>query len=162
MKIDVLRKPAAVWCKHCDLGKGCSIYDDRPQVCRDFYCAYRHFADLGEEWRPSNCRMVVTFEKASNRINVAVDASRAGSWGQPPFFWQIMFWALCALRRRGHLIVWEGLEAIVVLPDREVNLGLLGNRRVVIMGRTTPLGEEYDALALAPDDPRLKDYKPTA
>ncbi|MBS0383914.1 MAG: YkgJ family cysteine cluster protein [Proteobacteria bacterium] len=161
MKISVLEKPAFVWCKHCDIGKGCSIYADRPEVCRDFYCAYRHSADLGEEWRPSDCKMVVNYEDVRNRINVAVDPSRKGLWRQSPYIEQIKIWAMNALRQRGHLIVWEGADAIVVLPDREVNFGPLGNRTLVVMGRSTPLGEQYDALALEPGDPRLEQYKPT-
>lgn len=161
MKIDELKKPAAVWCQHCEIDEGCGIYEDRPQVCRDFYCAYRLSPDVGEEWRPSVSRMVVNYESGRNRINIAVDASRSGAWREPPYIGPIKFWAQNALLGRGHLMVWDAGESIIVLPDREVNLGRLGNRIVVVMGRTTPHGEEYDALALAPDDPRLQLYKPT-
>ncbi|MFZ2031232.1 MAG: hypothetical protein WAU68_13040 [Vitreimonas sp.] len=160
LTIPELNKPALVWCTHCEIGKGCGIYASRPQVCADYYCEYRHNADLGEEWRPTKSMMVVTFDQALNRINIGVDPSRMGAWREAPYFQQIKTWALSILRQRGHLIVWEGPEAVAVLPDREVRLGELGNRVVVVMGRTTPR-EEYDVLALAPDDPLLQHYKPT-
>ena len=31
-----LKKPADVWCGHCNKAKGCRIYDTRPQVCRKY------------------------------------------------------------------------------------------------------------------------------
>ena len=35
-----LKKPADVWCGHCNKAKGCKIYDTRPQECRTFYCLF--------------------------------------------------------------------------------------------------------------------------
>ena len=29
------------WCKHCEIGVGCKIYESRPQVCRDFSCLWK-------------------------------------------------------------------------------------------------------------------------
>lgn len=48
--IPELDKPADTWCEHAALTNakpGCSIYDDRPGVCRDFKCAW--LDGLGEE-----------------------------------------------------------------------------------------------------------------
>lgn len=33
-------KPAMVWCTHCKIGKGCSIYDSRPASCRSYACMW--------------------------------------------------------------------------------------------------------------------------
>ena len=33
-------KPAHVWCKHCEIGKGCKIYESRPPSCREFNCMW--------------------------------------------------------------------------------------------------------------------------
>ena len=33
------------WCKSCDVGNGCKIYNTRPQVCKDFKCL----------WKPGMC-----------------------------------------------------------------------------------------------------------
>jgi len=37
-EIPELTKPAGDWCKHCDVGVGCTIYDARPEICRSFEC----------------------------------------------------------------------------------------------------------------------------
>ena len=29
------------WCKHCDIGKGCTTYETRPQPCIDFNCMWK-------------------------------------------------------------------------------------------------------------------------
>ena len=26
------------WCKHCEVGVGCKIYESRPKHCKDFQC----------------------------------------------------------------------------------------------------------------------------
>lgn len=34
-------KKSYQWCKSCDIGLGCKIYDKRPKGCRDFWCLYQ-------------------------------------------------------------------------------------------------------------------------
>lgn len=45
-------KPADVACTHMVEKGGCKIYNDRPLVCRDWHCAWRFMAQLGDDWRP--------------------------------------------------------------------------------------------------------------
>ncbi|HEY2034654.1 MAG TPA: hypothetical protein VGH02_13300 [Rhizomicrobium sp.] len=45
-----LHKPPNVLCQHWK--NGCSIYNDRPDVCRAFYCGWRLMPNLNEAWRP--------------------------------------------------------------------------------------------------------------
>lgn len=40
LEVTAVGKPVNQWCKHCDVDKGCTIYDDRPQMCRSFSCAW--------------------------------------------------------------------------------------------------------------------------
>lgn len=155
-RIASIDKPRLQWCTHCEIGVGCKIYQERPQQCADFFCAYRYSARLGEEWRPADCMMVINYEDDKKRTNILVDPEHPQAWRAAPFYQQIKTWAGEVLRNRGHLVVWEGEIAIVVLPDRDVNLGEVSDRNIVVMGRDTPNGPEYDAVALAPDDPRLK------
>jgi hypothetical protein len=46
-----LQKPAGVPCPHLN-GHGCSIYEWRPQPCRNFLCVWRLVPTLPEHWRP--------------------------------------------------------------------------------------------------------------
>jgi hypothetical protein len=53
-----LSKKAGILCEHC-VGSGCGIYETRPQVCRGFFCGYRLISQLGEEWRPDRCGVLI-------------------------------------------------------------------------------------------------------
>ena len=33
-------KPADKWCKHCAMGKGCTIYETRPERCQTYECLW--------------------------------------------------------------------------------------------------------------------------
>ena len=50
-----------------------------------------------------------------------------------------------------------GKRAIVVLPDREVDLGIMGDDdRIVTVREETPFGTRFNALKLHKSDPRVK------
>src|SRR5215467_3917968 len=118
--INALQKPRMVDCEHSRIGRGCQIYERRPEACRAFFCEYRLNPELGEEWKPGVCHMMITVEHQARRINVMCDEGHFDAWRREPYFTQIKTMALNMLRQRGHLIVWEGLDGIGVLPDREV------------------------------------------
>ncbi|HKY19106.1 MAG TPA: hypothetical protein VJL82_09245 [Rhizomicrobium sp.] len=46
-----IQKQSGARCRHCT-AKGCAIYETRPDVCRQYYCAWRTVNIFGEEWRP--------------------------------------------------------------------------------------------------------------
>ncbi len=45
------------WCVHCDVGKGCKIYEERPEPCESFQCSWL-LGFLGPEFRPDKTRCV--------------------------------------------------------------------------------------------------------
>jgi hypothetical protein len=47
-----LKKSPGVLCSHLKPGAGCSIYRDRPETCRSYYCAWRQLPQFDESWRP--------------------------------------------------------------------------------------------------------------
>jgi hypothetical protein len=61
-----LNKEAGETCKHCISKVGCSIYEERPQDCKDFECAYLQSGTDNVSLRPDNCN--VMFFKKSDRI----------------------------------------------------------------------------------------------
>jgi hypothetical protein len=152
-----ISKPRMQDCPHCAIGVGCKIYETRPGACRTFFCEYRLNAELGEEWKPNLCNIVVTVERQARRINVLLDDGHFDAWRKEPYYSQIKTMALNILRQRGHLIVWEGLEGIGILPHKEVRLGRPQANQVIVAGRRmTEQGEEFDIMALDRNDPRLK------
>lgn len=157
--IEALEKPRLTLCTHCTVGKGCGIYEERPIECADFYCAWLVNPGLGEEWRPRDAKMMIAFDAVSNRVVVHVDPQRSDAWKKQPHYRQIKNMAVQALRNQGHLLVWQGREAIVVLPDRDVSLGSNAEDIVVVVTeKRTPMGVTYDVAGFTPDDPRLKQF----
>jgi hypothetical protein len=76
-----LQKQANTWCPHCRPGKGgCSIYETRPTLCRNYRCLWLKDAALGEEWKPSHCRMYLHFTSAG--LAVVVDPGYPEQWRQ--------------------------------------------------------------------------------
>ena len=45
-----------------DCGK-CQIYDKRPKVCAEFYCAWRYLPIMSEEWQPNKIGALVDILK---------------------------------------------------------------------------------------------------
>jgi hypothetical protein len=56
-------KPAGRWCEHCAIGKGCRIYQQRPERCVDYSCLWLlsqgREVPLGPELRPDRCKVVI-------------------------------------------------------------------------------------------------------
>ena len=46
------KKPANQACDNLMETGGCKIYQQRPSVCQDWYCAWRFMEQLDESWRP--------------------------------------------------------------------------------------------------------------
>jgi hypothetical protein len=40
-------------------GGGCAIYETRPDACRVWFCGWRLLPDLGDDWRPDICGVLI-------------------------------------------------------------------------------------------------------
>ena len=118
-----LAKPAGRWCQHVRQGQGCSIYVDRPQTCRDFYCQWRFSDDLGPEWKPEVARFVLSIYPGTNSLSVAVDPGTPAAWQQEPYLSNLRQWSEVALAEGEQVLVFIGAKVIAVLPDRAIDLG---------------------------------------
>ena len=78
LEISPLNKARNEPCKFCD--KGCTIYNDRPQHCKDFECLWLKDESISEDLRPDICGVV--FEKLGDHdIYLAlVDPKRPHAW----------------------------------------------------------------------------------
>lgn len=56
-----LKKFAGVPCQHLKAQGGCPIYNDRPSLCRTWYCGWRVFG-IGPEMRPDRCGVLIRFD----------------------------------------------------------------------------------------------------
>jgi hypothetical protein len=56
--------PVNQYCRNCDVGHGCKIYEDRKGVCKDFECFWKLEALIPDYLRPDKCG--VMFEVPNN------------------------------------------------------------------------------------------------
>jgi hypothetical protein len=146
--VDVLQKPAGVWCGHCLKTSGCSIYGRRPDECRQFNCGWLVNPEFGDEWYPRRSKMVLTFDRRANRVGVHVDAGSPAAWRREPYFAQLKQWARDGVEQRLQVVVYIVDKIIVILPDKEVDLGVLGpDEQIIVSATRTASGWTFDAYA---------------
>jgi hypothetical protein len=132
LRIEETQSSAGEWCKHCDPGHGCKIHPTRPATCRDFFCMWMTLAEIGDHWKPSKSKMVLRTELDGARIAAHVDKSSPGAWLRAPYYQDLKRWAALAARGENQVSVWIGMHAIVILPDRDIDLGVVGDDEVVV------------------------------
>ncbi len=110
--IDDLDKPADEWCRHCIAGRGCSIYLDRPQLCRDFLCRWMLDDGLGDEWDPLKSHMMVYGQ--GQQITILADPDRTDLWRHEPYMSQLKNWAASAAPTGGYVIVFWRDEVVKI------------------------------------------------
>lgn len=142
------------WCRHCATGKGCEIYAQRPQRCRDFLCGYLVWDAVPDHWLPARSRIIVISELGF-RINFTVDPAAPNRWREAPWHAEIKALSVLAFRQNRQVLVTVGNKVIALLPDREVDLGVVAEDEVVVTGRR---GDgSWGAAKVRKDDPRMAD-----
>jgi hypothetical protein len=125
--VEEVAKPNGVWCRHCVAGKRCTIYASRPQSCREFYCQWMMEKGLGPEWKPERAKFALVVN-AGGHITAFCDPGLPGAWRKSPYYETMKRWAAEGVRANPTRIVMvrTGLRGMVVLPDREVDIGTVG------------------------------------
>jgi hypothetical protein len=157
MAIAALDKPPGSWCRNCRPGRGCVIYGERPQECRDFACLYLISPELGEEWKPSRSKIVLVTEKDGNRIIAKVDPQQPDAWKRRPYYQQLKEWAARSVPFRGQVIAAIGQRMYMIFPDRDVDLGIVDPDDLIVVDQVrTPAGVRWEAAKISKDDPRAR------
>jgi hypothetical protein len=58
------------YCKHCEINKGCNIYEERPDGCREFQCMWLQMEKVHIDLRPDKCGVI--FEKFTDNVIMGV------------------------------------------------------------------------------------------
>lgn len=119
--IEPLNKPNNVLCRHAVRGGGCTIYEQRPHVCRVFNCHWKQLSYLGPEWRPDRCHFYLQ-QPTDDLLMVMVEAGHPDAWRQPPFYGQIKTWALAVLNANAEVFVSVGDRLIAVFPEEDLEV----------------------------------------
>lgn len=152
---DPFEKRGGEWCKHCKIGSGCAIYEQRFQVCRDFKCLWLESDKIGEHWYPLKSKMILIYKEGNSGINeLVINCDIMGVWRRDPYFSDIKKW----MKNKYPLMVrvtQPNGRGKVLLPDyREVDCG---NEDEVTVGETSDGdwvaineedGSEYPSLLL--------------
>lgn len=114
-------KPDHEWCQYCKpgvKGGGCTIYESRPQRCRDFLCQWRLDPRFGEHWYPAKAKIVVDTTLRAGKLIVvfSVDPDWPSRWREEPWFSDIKKIAKAGLGGKWTTVVLVKGERIVVGP----------------------------------------------
>jgi hypothetical protein len=115
------------WCPHCRPGKGgCSIYQDRPAVCRKYSCLWLVRPEFDDHWFPKKCGIVADWHQEKDTgllLRFHVDPRVPNRWREEPYYTTIKRFSLRGLRgvngTKYQTIVTVKGERTLILPHRE-------------------------------------------
>jgi hypothetical protein len=129
--IPELDKPKDQWCPNFLAGTGCRIYTDRPPSCRDFVCRWLTDPAMGPEWKPNVCKLVI--DSRPGLFVVHVDPAVTRPWGAEPYLSALKRLSAQGLTKGVVVMAIERRRTIVILPDREVDLGVIAPEARIAM-----------------------------
>jgi hypothetical protein len=135
-----LNKPAGQWCPHASPGSGCKIHDRRPQACREFYCVWLLDPALGPEWKPEVARFVLSANIRA--FTVVVDPGMPLAWKRAPYYSRLKRLSERLFAENKRVVVDLKGQITVVLPDRDVPLGVIPPGAEIVVWRE---GSSYGA-----------------
>lgn len=153
-------KAAGAWCHNLDGALMCTIYEDRPHECRAFFCHYRRDADVPEHWKPHKSHMVILAEASGVRITAHVDPAQPLAWRKQPYYQDLKAWSANRLTAGKQVHVRIGTRTVVILPDRDVDLGTVGDRAILTRPIQTAQGQSLAIELVDKNDPRVRPQTP--
>ena len=136
MQGEGLKKPAGVTCSYLAAGSGCTIRDQRPRACRRFFCGWRLDPNIDSLWKPSICGFVLTISLRYGSMLLMVDPARPLAWRMQPYLGRLKEWSARAFKEDKRIVaIVAGGEATVILPDREVPIGVLGPDDEIVLSQ---------------------------
>jgi hypothetical protein len=142
--VEEIAKAGGVWCHHARRS-GCSIYSERYASCRSFYCVWMTDSGLGPEWKPERAKFALVRTNSGPHLTACVDPGFPTAWRRSPYYDGLKQWAIEGARRSPDLHLVDVMIAdrwIAILPDRDVDIGVLANDEAIqITSRPTGRGE---------------------
>lgn len=125
-----LTKAADVLCSHCKDG-GCGIYENRPMVCRTWYCLWRRIDAMPDEARPDRANVVASIDRHDpprspfEKLYVVIRATKDAT----DFEGSVASQIIDMFVRDGSLPVWLsfGGNKILVHPSKPVVEAIVNN-----------------------------------
>ena len=125
--VQALAKPKNKWCQHCVPGKGCSIYGEHPNECRDFSCTWLQ-NELPDDWFPTKSKMVMRDDNGG--FVCEVDIGFPQNWRKAPYYGDLMELAAHGLSRPAgqqfFVNIFVGMHCYGMTPEGPVDIGVVG------------------------------------
>ena len=113
LEIPELKKPAGPACPNCILSGGCTIYADRPQVCRDFECLWLNSRELPVNMRPDKIGTILMEDEETDEYRAVCAPERPLAWRNPRVFAHLI-----AVAKTGRIVVAKaGLSSWRIFPS---------------------------------------------
>jgi hypothetical protein len=143
-RIDDLQKPAGKWCTQCAIGKGCKIYDARPEQCRAFECLWLQDESMPPSWKPETSKIVFSIYPPTGFIYGQVDPSAPYAWQKDAILKKLCTWSGHLLEDRKHLLIFVGSDATLIMPPGPVHIGPMSRDDGFIVRETiSARGRDY-------------------
>ena len=146
--VEELNKPIGEWCPHCKRANGCAIYQARPASCRTFMCQWLLAEGLGPEWKPDRAKFALLKSDNGRHLTAFVGPGNPGAWRRSPYYEALKQWAKLGSPATGAVRLVDvmiGQRCVVILPDRDVDLGMLGaDEMIQLQRKATATGETIE------------------
>jgi hypothetical protein len=131
------------WCNNFKHGKGCEIYAERPSQCRQFFCNWMIHEGLGPEWKPEHCKFVMTTNPVDMNLYIRVDPGKKTAWRDEPYYSVLKKWANDLMERNNYIFVSSGQTTIILLNDRDVDMGIIQQNETIYFTKTIRNGNIF-------------------
>jgi Fe-S-cluster containining protein len=135
LPVQELNKPAGQWCVHAMPGSGCGIHAARPHACRRFFCSWRLDPNFGPEWKPDVSRFVLSADPVQQALMVMVDPGMPLAWKREPYYARLKQLSEISFRQDEKVLVKFRGNITVILPDRDVPLGMIAPGQEIVVWR---------------------------
>jgi hypothetical protein len=142
MQVEELNKPSGQKCGYAVAGSGCTIRETRPRSCRRFFCGWRLDPNIDSLWKPEICGFVLTISLRYSSLLVMVDPAKPFAWKMQPYLGRLKEWSARAFKEDKRIVAIVSGDATVILPDRDVPIGVLGPDDEIVLSRA---GADYHA-----------------
>jgi hypothetical protein len=125
-----LTKPAGTPCRHND-GAGCTIYEARPPVCRNWHCGWRRLEMLPDDFRPDRSGILIAFQIALDAKSPLERCCIIVRLSDPRRVDQRHLSALLDMFRKARIPVWvaEGSRRELAHPGADIGRHLMAGTR---------------------------------
>ena len=88
---------------------------------------------MGPEWKPDKCKMVL--DARQDWLVVHVDPAAQRPWRQEPYFSYLVDMSARNIGRGARVLVMERGRTIIILPDGDVDLGVVTPQDRIVVNR---------------------------